>query len=67
MNTAGSMGNEATGSLPVRRVYFTYLDYLELYGWEFEKFRRMAPISDEEIETVDWSALAGKFSELAGD
>jgi hypothetical protein len=57
------MGNEATGSLPVRRVDFTYLDYLELRGWEFEKFRRMPPISDDEIEAVDWQELASRFAD----
>jgi len=41
---------------------FTYLDYLELRAWEFEKFRSMPPLSDEEIAAVDWKSL---FRQLA--
>lgn len=40
---------------------FTYADYLELRGWEFEKFRNMSPISDEELAAVNWDEL---FSEM---
>lgn len=63
MNIVGPVGNEATRSLPVRQVHFTYLDYLELRGWEFEKFRHMPAITQEEIDTVDWGALAARFAE----
>jgi len=61
MNIVGPVGNEATGSLPVRQVRFTYLDYLELRGWEFEKFRHMPAITQEEIEAVSWVDLASQF------
>ena len=40
-----------------RASHFTYLDYLELRAWEFEKFRSMPPLTDEEIAAVDWEAL----------
>jgi hypothetical protein len=62
MNIVGPVGNEATRSLPVRQVRFTYLDYLELRGWEFEKFRSMPAITQEEIDTVDWAVLAAACS-----
>jgi hypothetical protein len=62
MNIVGPMGGGATDSPPVGRSRFTYLDYLELRGWEFEKFRGMPPISDQEIAAVDWPALAARFA-----
>jgi hypothetical protein len=37
---------------------FTYADYLELRGWEFDKFRDMPPITDEELAGTDWAELA---------
>ena len=60
MNIVGPLGNDATRFLPVRHVRFTYLDYLELRAWEFEKFRCMPAITQEEIDTIDWEELARK-------
>ena len=47
----------AAGRPSARATRFTYLDYLELRAWEFEKFRSMPPLTDEEIAAVDWKAL----------
>ena len=49
---------------PSRR--FTYADYLELRGWEFDKFRSLPPIEDSEIDSVNWERLAADLP-LAGD
>ncbi len=46
-----------TGSIRRDERPFTYADYLELYGWEFDKFRQMPPITAEEVEAIDWDDL----------
>jgi len=40
---------------------FNYADYVELRGWEFDKFRRMSPISEEELADVDLASLAARL------
>ena len=62
MNIVGPVGGGATDSLPVRRTRFTYLDYLELRGWEFEKFRHLPTITREQIAAVNWPVLARMFA-----
>ena len=62
MNIVGPVGGGATDSLPVRRARFTYLDYLELRGWEFEKFRHLPTITQEQIAAVNWPVLARMFA-----
>jgi len=37
---------------------FTYLEYLEFSAEEFHKFKYMAPISEQDIEAVDWEMLS---------
>ncbi len=44
------------------RAPFTYLEYLEFSSAEeFQKFKDMNIITDEEIEAIDWEKLSGKL------
>lgn len=44
------------------RAPFTYLEYLEFSSAEeFQKFKVMDIITDEEIEAIDWEKLSGKL------
>jgi hypothetical protein len=45
---------------------FTYADYLELRGWEFEKFRNMPPISDDELASIEWDELFNEMLKPCG-
>lgn len=58
---AGHGSGGGAGPSAGRAVRFTYLDYLELRAWEFEKFRHMPPIAAEEIAAVDWDDLARRL------
>lgn len=49
------------GSVRRREQRFNYADYLELRGWEFEKFREMPPLTEEEIVAVDWDGLFARL------
>ncbi len=45
---------------------FTYLEYLEFSSVEeFEKFKDLEPITDEDINAIDWDVLTGKLEEVA--
>jgi len=36
---------------------FTYLEYLEMNAEEMQKFKHLKPISQEEIDNVNWEQL----------
>ena len=40
---------------------FTYLEYLEFSAEEFHKFKYMEPISDKDIDDVDWEVLSDQL------
>ena len=63
MSADGARKADATAGSHRR---YTYSDYLELHGWEFDKFRNMPPISDREIAELDWDELAAEFFGLGG-
>lgn len=45
---------------------FTYLEYLEFTSAaEFSHFRHLAPIQQEEIDSVDWHVLANRLQHCA--
>jgi hypothetical protein len=53
-----------------QRRRFTYADYVELRGWEFDKFRDMPPITESELADTDWGELAALLCRpqgLSGD
>ena len=61
---SASPANDGASRPPAARVArFTYLDYLELRAWEFEKFRCMPPITGEEIEAIDWKELTERLKD----
>lgn len=41
------------GSLP-----FSYREFLEFTGDEFERFRNSGPITDDDVRSVDWDELS---------
>lgn len=61
-------------SLPLRRCVdvkngvFSYREFVEFSSAEeFERFRDLAPISEEEVRAVDWDELSkGLLSDAAG-
>jgi hypothetical protein len=46
---------------------FNYADYLELFGWEFEKFRALPAITAEDLAAADIDALVERLYESTPD